>query len=87
MSKLLQILINCLSGLYQLLQTPEGWLSLLALSAVCYLAFHKDVGDVAFASVMTLIPSILIFTEHRKTLQKLSMGDKPVETNSEKGTL
>jgi len=78
MNKLLIVLKNCVSGLYQLLQVPEGWLSLLALISVTYLALHKDVGDIAFASVMTLIPSILIFTEHRKALVQMTLPADPV---------
>ncbi len=65
------VLQKCVSGFYQLLQSPEGILSLLALISVTYLALHKDVGDVAFASVMTLIPAIMVWTQHKINLANI----------------
>lgn len=53
------------SGLFLLLQTPEGWLSLLSLLCVSILVLKGQVHDVAFASVMTLIPAIMIWTQHK----------------------
>ena len=75
MNKLLIVLKNCISGLYLLLQSPEGWLSLLALTSVSYLALHKVVGDIAFASVMTLIPAIMVWTNHKITLANITGND------------
>ena len=73
MSKAFVIIGNCFSGLYSLLQMPEGWLSLLALLSVTYLAVHKDVGDAAFASVMTLIPAIMVWTQHKINLANITV--------------
>ena len=71
---------NCFNGIYELLQTGEGVISLLALGAVTYLGMHKDVGDVAFASVTTLIPSLAIWTKHKIAIANIGQpgsGDLP----------
>jgi hypothetical protein len=66
--KMLTIMANCFSGLYALLQLPAGWLSLLALTSVTYLSLKGHLGDVAFASVMSILPAVLTWTEHAKSM-------------------
>ena len=64
------VLIKCLSGFYEILQSLSGTFSLITLLVIAAVTFHSPaIGGVALAAFATVVPSILAYTENKETLQ------------------
>ena len=73
-------IVSVLNGLFQgmleCLSSAEGVLALLALAAVSFLCYRHCVGDVSFAAVCTMIPTIFAYCQHKIDLKQLEQQVK-----------
>ncbi|MGD0331154.1 MAG: hypothetical protein ABSB40_12065 [Nitrososphaeria archaeon] len=68
---LISLLKACFQGILECLSSAEGFLALAALLAVTFLCYHKCCGDMAFAAVCTMVPSIFAYCQHKIDLKQL----------------
>jgi hypothetical protein len=85
----MNVLIKCLSGLYQILQSLSATFSLLTLIIIAIVTFHAPaIGAVALAAFATAVPAILAYAEHKETLQQAAIQAQTTITNApDKGQL
>jgi hypothetical protein len=82
-----RVLINCLSGFYQILQSLSGTFSLVTLLVIAAVTFHSPViGGVALAAFATVVPSILAYAENKETLQAAAAQAQQAIANSSSTT-
>jgi hypothetical protein len=72
-----QVIKNCFAGLYALLQTPGGWVCLLSLLVAGVMGLKHVIGDMAFASVFTMLPAILVYCQHRVDIASINNQPPP----------
>lgn len=57
--------MSIFTGLGALLRDPAGTIALLVLACVTVLCFKGKIGDVSFAAVATMVPSVVAMLKHR----------------------
>ena len=79
----MNVIKNCLNGIYTLLQDPAGVLCLLSLAIVSFLCYKGHVGDVAFAATTSLLSTLAVIMKHKSFSG--SDLDNPVSTIVQQG--
>lgn len=75
------VLIKCLSGFYEILQSLSGTFSLITLLVIAAVTFHAPmIGAAALAAFATVVPSILAYTENKETLQAAALAAQQAVT-------
>ena len=85
-----QILVNCFSGLYALLQDLAGTFSLIVFAGLLALTFIKpQLGSMALAAFCTSAPALIAYCQHKIALQTLIQQASSSSSNNlpPKGTL
>lgn len=83
MMKMHKVLVKCLSGVYEILQSLSGTFALITLFVIAGVTFHSPmIGAAALAAFATVVPSILAYAENKETLQQAALQAQQAVTQT-----